>query len=109
MFRLRASPIRRADGALDESSVAALARAASESHEVVERELRAENATLKAQALHYQTAIDNILQGVCFFDQEGRLVSSADQHLTIQSARRLTGCEGRAATASPQRLRWSKD
>jgi diguanylate cyclase (GGDEF)-like protein/PAS domain S-box-containing protein len=76
MFHLRASPIRRAEGALDDSSVAALARAASESHEIVERELRAENATLKALALRYQTAIDNILQGVCFFDREGRLILS---------------------------------
>jgi diguanylate cyclase (GGDEF)-like protein/PAS domain S-box-containing protein len=69
-LQLQENPIRRAEGALDESSIAALARVASESHEVVERELRAENATLKAQALRYQTAIDNILQGVCFFDGE---------------------------------------
>jgi diguanylate cyclase (GGDEF)-like protein/PAS domain S-box-containing protein len=66
--------MRRTEGALDESSIAALARAASESHQVVERDLRAEIATLKAQALRYQAAIDNIAQGVCFFDREGRLI-----------------------------------
>jgi len=71
---LRAKPIKRGERTLDESSIAALARAASESHEVVERDLRAENATLKAQALRYQTAIDNISQGICFFDGERRLI-----------------------------------
>ncbi len=49
-------------------------RAASESHEVVERDLRARIATLEAQAQRYQTAIDNISQGICFFDGEGRLI-----------------------------------
>ena len=71
---LRANPIRRVEGALDDSSIAALARAASESHEVVERDLRAKIATLEAQALRYRAAIDNIAQGVCFFDGEGRLI-----------------------------------
>ncbi|MGD1036307.1 MAG: PAS-domain containing protein, partial [Roseiarcus sp.] len=71
---MRTNPIRRAEGALDESSLAALARAASESHEVVERDLRAKIATLEALALRYETAIENISQGVCFFDGEARLI-----------------------------------
>ena len=73
---MKANPIRRAEGALDESSIAALARAASESHEVVERNLLARIATLEAQVLRYQTAIDAIAQGLCFFDGEERLILS---------------------------------
>jgi len=71
---LRANPIRRAEGQLDESRVVALARAAAESHEAVAREQQGAIAQLQAQALRYQTAIDNISQGVCFFDGEGRLI-----------------------------------
>ncbi len=73
---MRAKPIRRAEGALDESSMAALARAASESHEVIARDQQAAIAQLQAQALHYQSAIDAIVQGVCFFDGEDRLILS---------------------------------
>ena len=75
-LQLQANPIGRAEGALDESSIAALARAASESHEVVERNLLGRIATLEAQALRYQTAIDAIAQGFCFFDGEERLILS---------------------------------
>jgi len=75
---LRAKPIRRAQGALDESSMAALARAATESHEIVARDHQAAMAQLQAQAqaLRYQAAIDAIAQGVCFFDGEDRLILS---------------------------------
>jgi diguanylate cyclase (GGDEF)-like protein/PAS domain S-box-containing protein len=75
---LRAKPIRRAEGALDESSMAALARAATESHEIVARDHQAAMAQLQAQAqaLRYQAAIDAIAQGVCFFDGEDRLILS---------------------------------
>jgi len=75
-LQLQANPIGRAEGALDESSIATLARAASESHEVVERNLLGRIATLEAQALRYQTAIDAIAQGFCFFDGEERLILS---------------------------------
>ena len=75
---MRAKPIRRAQGALDESSMAALARAATESHEIVARDHQAAMAQLQAQAqaLRYQAAIDAIAQGVCFFDGEDRLILS---------------------------------
>ena len=75
---MRAKPIRRAEGALDESSMAALARAATESHEIVARDHQAAMAQLQAQAqaLRYQAAIDAIAQGVCFFDGEDRLILS---------------------------------
>ena len=54
--------------------LATLAKLATTSFEVVERELRERIATLEAQTLRYQTAIDNISQGVCFFDGGGRLI-----------------------------------
>ncbi len=56
--------------------MAALARAASKSHEVIARDQQAAIAQLQAQALHYQSAIDAIVQGVCFFDGEDRLILS---------------------------------
>ncbi|MGD1039056.1 MAG: PAS-domain containing protein, partial [Roseiarcus sp.] len=71
---MRGNPIRRAAKTPRESSLAALARAASEAHEVVERDLWAKIATPEALAQRYQTAIDNISQGVCFFDGESRLI-----------------------------------
>jgi PAS domain S-box-containing protein len=82
-LQLQANPIRRAGGALDDSTMAALARAASEAHEVVERDLRAEIATLKAQMLRNQSAIDNILEGVCYFDGEERLILSNSRFAEI--------------------------
>jgi diguanylate cyclase (GGDEF)-like protein/PAS domain S-box-containing protein len=39
--------------------------------------------TLLTQMLRYQTAIDNISQGVCFFDGERRLVLSNDRYAEI--------------------------
>jgi diguanylate cyclase (GGDEF)-like protein/PAS domain S-box-containing protein len=71
---LGGNPSRRAAKTPRESSLAALARAASESHEVVERDLRLRVATLDALTQRYQTAIDNISQGICFFDDEQRLI-----------------------------------
>ena len=81
--QLRAIPMREAKRALDESSLAALARAASESQEIIERELRAENAQSRAQALRYRTAFDAIAQGVCIFDAEKRLILSNRRYAEI--------------------------
>ncbi|MGD0761890.1 MAG: EAL domain-containing protein [Roseiarcus sp.] len=80
---MRAKPIKRDERTLDESGIAALARAASESREVVERSLRAEIATLEAQSLRYQTAIDAIAQGLGFFDGEDRLILSNRRYAEI--------------------------
>ena len=52
----------------------ALAKLQAVSHELLERELQATITELKAQALRYETAIDRISQGVCFFDGERRLI-----------------------------------
>jgi diguanylate cyclase (GGDEF)-like protein/PAS domain S-box-containing protein len=65
---------KRAESALDDFGVAAMALAAAESAEIIARDLQAANAELRAQALRYQTAIDNIAQGVCFFDRDKRLI-----------------------------------
>jgi len=73
---LRANPKNRAEGALDESCMTALARVATESHEVIAADRDAAIARLQTQALRYQAAIDNITQGVCLFDGDGRLVLS---------------------------------
>ena len=51
-----------------------LTKLATASFEDLERDLRARIATLEAQALRYETAIDNISQGVCFFDGDERLI-----------------------------------
>lgn len=69
-----AKPIREAVAAPGETSLAALKRLTTALSEEVERDLRARIATLEAQALRYDTAIDNISQGVCFFDSDERLI-----------------------------------
>jgi len=51
-----------------------MALAAAESAEIIARDLQAANTELRAQALRYQTAMDNIAQGVCFFDRKQRLI-----------------------------------
>ena len=71
---MRRNPIRKTAEAPDEIHLAALARLAAASYETMERDLRARIATLEAQALRYETAIDNLSQGVCFFDGAGRLI-----------------------------------
>jgi PAS domain-containing protein len=58
----------------DDNGIAALARAAAAAHELVTRELQETIAALKAQALRYQTAIDNVSVGVCFFDKDQCLI-----------------------------------
>jgi diguanylate cyclase (GGDEF)-like protein/PAS domain S-box-containing protein len=66
--------MREAAEASGETGLAALTKLATASLEVLERDLQARIATLEAQALCYETAIDNISQGVCFFDREERLI-----------------------------------
>ncbi|MER8593684.1 PAS-domain containing protein [Mesorhizobium sp. M1182] len=51
-----------------------LAQLATASYEALERELRATIAALQDQALRFQTAIENISQGICFFDAGERLI-----------------------------------
>jgi diguanylate cyclase (GGDEF)-like protein/PAS domain S-box-containing protein len=68
---LRAKPIGEAAAPPVETNSAA---PATVSVAVPERDLRARIAALEAQALRYETAIDNISPAVCFFDGEERLI-----------------------------------
>ncbi len=53
---------------LDGPLVAKLAEATSAAFDIIERELGSRVATLETQATRHETAMDNISQGVCFFD-----------------------------------------
>ncbi|UVK37532.1 EAL domain-containing protein [Mesorhizobium sp. AR10] len=65
---------RKASEASEAANLTALAKLAIASYETLERDLRATIATLEAQALRFETAIDNISQGICFFDADERLI-----------------------------------
>ncbi|MEI9426469.1 EAL domain-containing protein [Mesorhizobium sp. Cs1299R1N3] len=57
-----------------QTHLAALSQLAVASYETLERELRATIAELEAQARRFEMAIDNIPQGICFFDVDERLI-----------------------------------
>jgi len=84
---LRNSPIRQTAEGVDNFNLTALAKLASDSFAAVECELRAKIATLEAQALRHETALDKISQGVCFFDGEQRLILSNDRYAAIYKLR----------------------
>ncbi|TGQ52104.1 EAL domain-containing protein [Mesorhizobium sp. M1C.F.Ca.ET.193.01.1.1] len=56
------------------ANLAALAKLTIASYETLERDLRARIATLEGQALRFETAIENVSQGICFFDASERLI-----------------------------------
>ncbi len=58
----------------DRFNLAALAKLQAVSHEFIAHDQHETIATLKAQALRYETALDKISQGVCFFDGQQRLI-----------------------------------
>ncbi|WP_245518513.1 EAL domain-containing protein [Mesorhizobium sp. M4B.F.Ca.ET.169.01.1.1] len=58
----------------ESANLAALAKLTIASYETLERDLRARIATLEGQALRFETAIDNVSQGICFFDAAERLI-----------------------------------
>ncbi|MER8526384.1 EAL domain-containing protein [Mesorhizobium sp. M0700] len=58
----------------ESANLTTLAQLATASYEALERELRATIAALQDQALRFQTAIENISQGICFFDADERLI-----------------------------------
>ena len=82
-FRLRANRIRQGGDSRGETGPAAVARVASELHEVVPRQSAAAIANLEAQTLRYQTAFDKISQGVCFFDRDERLILCNRRYMEI--------------------------
>ena len=61
-------------GASEKINLEALAKLQAQSLEFLAQDLQAENATLRAQALSYETALEKISQGVCVFDNDGRLI-----------------------------------
>ena len=65
---------RKAAEAPESANLAALAKLTIASYETLERDLRARIATLEGQALRFETAIDNVSQGICFFDADERLI-----------------------------------
>jgi diguanylate cyclase (GGDEF)-like protein/PAS domain S-box-containing protein len=73
-WRLRKFRMKQDASAPEKVNLAALAKLQAVSRDFLERDERAEIAALRAQALRYETAIDKISQGVCFFDGEKRLI-----------------------------------
>jgi diguanylate cyclase (GGDEF)-like protein/PAS domain S-box-containing protein len=69
---LVAKPSKNAAEAADHLTV--LSKLAIASHEDLERELRHRIAVLEAQAHRFETAIESISQGICFFDADERLI-----------------------------------
>ncbi len=74
---------RQADEAPESAGLAALTKLAAVSHEILERELQATIAALKGQALRFETLINNISQGICFFDVDERLILSNRRYAEI--------------------------
>jgi PAS domain S-box-containing protein len=58
----------------DEPRLVALSRAVIQSQGIIVREQTAVIAGLEAQSARYETAIENVAQGVSLFDAEGRLI-----------------------------------
>jgi diguanylate cyclase (GGDEF)-like protein/PAS domain S-box-containing protein len=71
---LRAESVVRAGEVPEETFVSAPASLAHQFAAVLAADREATIAALRAQAVRYQTAIDNISQGVCFFDAAERLI-----------------------------------
>ena len=71
---MRKSLITRDTQAPQNSGLETLAKLNAASRDFLERDQQATIAELHAQALRYETAIDKISQGVCFFDGQERLI-----------------------------------
>ena len=84
---MRRKPIEQDAAAPDKINLAALTKLATVSQEIMARDYQATIATLEAQALRYETAIDKIFQGVCFFDGEQRLILSNRRYAEIYRLR----------------------
>ncbi|MGX5830046.1 PAS-domain containing protein [Mesorhizobium sp. 43Arga] len=61
-------------GGSEAASLTALSKLTIASYEGLERELRDTIAALEGQALRFETAVDNITQGIRFFDGDQKLV-----------------------------------
>ncbi|MFB9985239.1 EAL domain-containing protein [Mesorhizobium kowhaii] len=74
---------RLATKAPESNGLAVLAKLATASYETLEHELRATIVGLEGQALRFKTVIDNISQGICFFDADERLILSNRRYAEI--------------------------
>ncbi|MGX5843844.1 EAL domain-containing protein [Mesorhizobium sp. ArgA1] len=63
--------------------LAALAKLAGVSYGSLEHELRATITALEGQALRFETVIENVSQGICFFDRDERLILSNRRYAEI--------------------------
>jgi diguanylate cyclase (GGDEF)-like protein/PAS domain S-box-containing protein len=70
-----ANPKRGVDDRPTKAGVASLTRLTDEARDAAIRELLREVADLRVQATRFQTAIDSLSSGVCFFDRDDRLVA----------------------------------
>ena len=73
-WRLRKFRLKQGAAAPEKNSLETLAKLRLASRDFLERDQQETIAELKAQALRYETVIDRISQGVCFFDGERRLI-----------------------------------
>ena len=73
-FQLRKNLIKWDAEAPQKSGLKTLERLNAASREFLARDEQGKIAELTAQALRYETAIDKISQGVCFFDGQERLI-----------------------------------
>ncbi|MEP7173147.1 MAG: PAS-domain containing protein, partial [Aestuariivirga sp.] len=80
---MRKSVIKRDTEGPQRSGLETLAKLNAASRDFLERDQQATIADLKAQALRYETAIDKISQGVCFFDGQERLILSNRRYAEI--------------------------
>ncbi|MER8433611.1 EAL domain-containing protein [Mesorhizobium caraganae] len=65
------------------AGLAALAKLADVSYGSLEHELRATITALEGQALRFETVIENVSQGICFFDRDERLILSNRRYAEI--------------------------
>ena len=71
---MRRKAVPRPTDSSGEIDLAALMRLAAASSETAERDVEATIAELEAQTRRYETAINNISQGICFFNGDGKLI-----------------------------------
>ena len=80
---MRTIRARRTIGTADRDKVAGLAKLAAAACESMERERDAASAALNEQALHFQTAIDNIVHGLCTFNASAEIVVCNQTYLRM--------------------------
>ncbi len=80
---LRRDPVNWPVNAPEDANLTMLEKLAQLTNEIVERQLEATISDLKALTLRYETVVDSISQGVCFFDSQERLILSNRRYAEI--------------------------